>query len=208
VLAEIPRSRAGGLADRLVDATEALLAEEGLPGLGLRAIARRAGVTHGAPLRHYESLAALLSEVARRGFVRLTEAVDEEAGAVAPAAGPRELLSACARAYLRCAVASPDLFALMFRPDMLDFEHPGLARDSRAAFEQLVRHVRSAQDRGWQTGRDTRRLAGALWSSMHGLALLWAQGAFPAVVPGTSLDEALATTLDLVLADPEPRSTP
>lgn len=200
--------RAGlGLAERLVRATEELLEQEGLEGVTLRRVARHAGVTHGAPLRHYPRFSNLLAEVAARGFRMLSRAVDEAASQVAPGAGATARLVASAHAYVRCAVARPALFTLMFRPEVLDPAHPELARESVAAFEQVVRLVRAAQDAGWRTDTDTRRLAGALWASVHGLALLFAQGAYPAVVPGTRLDEAVATTLGLVLADAPPRRT-
>jgi AcrR family transcriptional regulator len=192
-----------GLAERLVGVAERILAEEGLEGVTLREVARRAGVTHGAPLRHYRGLATLLAEVAARGFRALSDAVDAAGAAVATGAGPEARLAAAARAYVRSAVANPARFALMFRPELLDAEHATLARESEASFAQLVRHVRAAQDAGWRTGHDTRRLAGALWAAVHGLATLWSQGAFQAAVPRTSLDEALAVTIDLALARPQ-----
>ena len=55
-----------------------MLDEQGLDGLTLRAIARRAGVSHGAPLRHFPTLAALLSAVAAQGFRELIAAVDAQ----------------------------------------------------------------------------------------------------------------------------------
>src|SRR6478736_4094345 len=42
--------------DRLVDTARAYLDAEGVEGIGLREIARRAGVSHGAPLRHFPTL--------------------------------------------------------------------------------------------------------------------------------------------------------
>ena len=50
--------------ERLVQVALALLADEGLEALTLRRIARRAGVSHGAPLRHFSSFSALRSEIA------------------------------------------------------------------------------------------------------------------------------------------------
>jgi hypothetical protein len=105
------------------------------------------------------------------------------------------------------AVAHPDLFALMFRPDDLDPENARYRRESSASFEELVRHVRAAQDAGWRAGRDTRLLAGCVWAAVHGLATLWSQGAFAGPVPGASLDAAVATTLELVLGDPQGETT-
>jgi hypothetical protein len=110
-------------------------------------------------------------------------------------------LEAAGRAYVDIAVASPDLFALMFRPGELDGSHSGLAHASRRAFEHLVRHVRAAQDAGWQSQRDTRVLGGSVWSVVHGLASLWSQGAFSGAVPGASLDDAVSITLEMVLGD-------
>jgi AcrR family transcriptional regulator len=194
------------LAERLVHVTEGLLAREGIEGITLRRIARDAGVTHGAPLRHYRSFGTLLAEVAARGFRALSAEVDREAGFLPPGAGPNARLAAAARAYLRSAVANPGLFALMFRPEVLDRAHEGYERDANESFEQLVRLVRASQDAGWHVAMDTRRLAGSLWASIHGLASLYAQGAYPSVVPGTSLEEALDAMLHVVFGTPLERS--
>jgi AcrR family transcriptional regulator len=198
-----PRS-AAHLADRLVDTTEAILAEAGLEGLSMREVARRAGVTHGAPLRHYASFAALLAEVAARGFRSLDEAVESAANDVAPGAGPTARLAAGARASLDCAIARPALFALMFRPELVDASHGSFAADSNAAFEQLVRLVRGAQDGGWRTTQDTRQLAGSLWASIHGLASLWSHGAYAIAVRNQSFDAALESLLELTIGETAP----
>ena len=49
---------------------------EGLDGIGLREIARRAELSHGAPGRHFPTLGALLAAVAAEGFRDLYAAVD------------------------------------------------------------------------------------------------------------------------------------
>ena len=91
------------------------LDEYGLEGLTLREIARRAGVSHGAPLRHFDSLAALCSVVATEAFEGLYGAV---ADAMATAGDePRTRLQAAGHAYVRFAVANPGAYSLMFRPD-------------------------------------------------------------------------------------------
>jgi len=190
------------LPTRLVAVTEDLLESEGLAGLSMREVARRAGVTHGAPLRHYRSFGALLAEVAAGGFRDLERAVDEAAGAVAPGSGATARLAAAARAYLDCAVKRPGRFAVMFRPELLDQTHPRFASDAPAAFEGLVRLVRGAQDAGWRPDAEPRRLAGALWASMHGLATLWIQNSYAAVVRVASLDDAVADVIDIVTGVP------
>jgi AcrR family transcriptional regulator len=197
-----PTARPEPLAGRLVKIAEELLEEEGLAGLSMREVARRAGVTHGAPLRHYKSFAALLSEVAAGGFRDLEAAVDEAAAAVVPGGGPTARLAAAARAYVACAVKRPGRFAVMFRPELLDVAHPGFARDGAAAFEQLVRIVRGAQDAGWRADAETRRLAGVLWAGVHGLATLWIQQSYAAVVRVSTLDEAVSDMIDHLMGVP------
>jgi len=192
VSAEDPR-------ERLIRTALEVLAEQGLEGLGLRSVARRAGVSHGAPLRHFASFADLLAEVAAHGFRLLSEASEKSAAQLAPGAGALARLRAGSRAYVECAVANPALFALMFRPELLDADNASYRRDGSAAFEPLVVQVRAAQDAGWHPHRDTRVLAGAVWASLHGLATLWAQGAFSSVISRASLDDALTTALELLL---------
>lgn len=196
------------LSERLVQAALRLLAEEGIEALTLRTLARRAGVSHGAPARHFRSLKDLRAEVAAHGFRLLSEAIEKCGAPLPPDAAPRERLRAAARAYVACALANPGLFALMFRTGDLDPSNASFARDSSAAFERLLDHVRAAQAAGWHPDRDARLLAGSLWASVHGLATLWAQGAFQGPVPHASLEDAIATTLELVDADPQPTRPP
>ena len=166
-------------------------------------VARRAGVSHSAPLRHFRNFADLLAAVAARGFALLSQSVEKSSAQVALGAGPIARLEAAGHAYVRVAVARPGLFALMFRPDELDLGNTEFQRESRAAFEHLVRHVRAAQDAGWRPTLETRLLAGSIWSAVHGLATLWSQGAFLGAVPDASLHDAVSTTLNLVLATKE-----
>ena len=194
------------LDERLVQVTLELLGREGLSGLSLRRIARHAGVSHGAPLRHFRSLAELLSEVAAQGFRLLSEAVEKSGAQLPPGTPAGERLAAAGRAYVESAVAHAGLFSLMFQPERLDWSYAPLLAESSAAFEQLVRHVRTAQDAGWRNTRSTRLLAGSVWAAVHGLATLWSQGALAGPVPGASLDTLVDTTLEGVLADPEGES--
>jgi len=197
-------ARSGSLDERLVDVAIELLALEGVESLTLRRIARRAGVSHGAPLRHFAGLADLHAEVAARGFRLLRDAVARSDEELPAGCGPLARLAAAGRAYVACAVEHPGLFALMFRAVAQDSPNPRLRRDSEQAFDQLLRRVRAAQDGGWHPRRDTRLLAGSVWASVHGLATLWTQGALAQPLSRASLDDALTTTLELALGAPAP----
>jgi len=198
------------LRERLVAVTLELIATEGIEALTLRRIARRAGVSHGAPHRHFASLAELLAEVAAHGFRLLSERIEKTAAELPPGTPPLARLAAAGRAYVHVAVEQPGLFALMFRPDRLAVDNPRFRSDADTAFEHLVRLVRAAQDAGWHAERDTRLLAGVAWSSMHGLASLWSQGAFTSAIPDATLEDALALGVAATLTPgPGPvRATP
>ena len=58
--------------------------------------------------------------------------------------------------------------------------------------------MRRVQATGWHPELDARVLAGAMWAAVHGLATLWLQGAYATAIPRASLDDALATTLELM----------
>jgi AcrR family transcriptional regulator len=193
--------------DRLLQAARDVLADEGLEGLTLRAIARRAGVSHGAPLRHFPTLASLLAALATEGFDRLVDTIDialaaaekAAADAGAPPPGARHRLGIAGRAYLRFAVADPGVFSVTFRPERIDISDPGYQAAGFRSFQQLVELVEAAQAEGWQPGVPTRDLAAVLWANVHGLATLALHGGLGAVAGPDPLDRLNALSSVLVL---------
>src|SRR5579862_9443874 len=65
----------GDLRNALIEAARAILEEESLAELSLRAVARKAGVSHAAPYRHFPNHEALLAELATEGFVELRQEI-------------------------------------------------------------------------------------------------------------------------------------
>src|SRR5690606_13152542 len=100
----------------LVRAGVELLEETGSADLGLRAIARRAGVSHGAPRRWFPTHKILLAAIAEVGLGDLaaTMRAAAEASEVADGAIP-----AVAAAYVDFAARRPAMFTLIFRHDLL-----------------------------------------------------------------------------------------
>lgn len=168
-----------GLRDRLVDVGVELLAREGPQSLTLREIARRAGVSHGAPRRHFPTHVELLSAIARRGFAELA---DRAAGALGDGtASPRAQLTALGRACLEFALVNPGMYELMFRHDLLESGHSGLLDTGLPLFGVLVDLVGRARP-----DVDARLVAGALWANLHGVAQLWSRGVLQ---PATGADD-------------------
>ncbi|UNO38815.1 TetR/AcrR family transcriptional regulator [Streptomyces sp. MST-110588] len=115
---------ARSLRERLIDVGVELVTAEGTASLGLREIARRAGVSHGAPRRYFPTHHSLLSAIARRGFADLHSRFE---AAVAGTAPPREQLEALGREYLTYAFERRGMYELMFRHDLLDSESGGIS---------------------------------------------------------------------------------
>lgn len=200
VAARAPDTRA-----RLVHAAARHLDEHGLVGLTLREIARASGVSHGAPLRHFDGLASLLAAVAAESFERLHGEVAAAVDGTVP--DPLARLRAAGRAYVAFAVARPGPFELMFRPELLDRSDERYVAASWAAFEQLRDLTAAAQATGWSAGADTLTLAGVLWAGVHGIAALWVQGSLPAATGAASVD-AFVDVFQLDLAHLPPGRNP
>src|SRR5262245_38580441 len=121
-------------AERLVAAAREMLDEQGLDGLTLRAVARRAHVSHNAPLKHFRSFAALLAAVAATGFRDLIGSVDAQLAALPSGADARTRLAASGRGYVLFATANPGVFNLMFRPERLDCDDRGYLEAGAESF--------------------------------------------------------------------------
>jgi len=97
-----PSYHHGELRPALLRAAARILEKEGRDAISLRDLARRAGVSHSAPYRHFADRQALLAALAEEGFALLAAALQGKPW--------REQ----AMAYLRFALANPERFRLMF----------------------------------------------------------------------------------------------
>ena len=186
-----------------------MLDESGLDGLTLRAIARQAGVSHGAPRNHFPTLGSLLAAVAASGFRDLIAAVDRHVGALDDHADARQRLAASGRGYVDFAVTNPGVFSVMFRPERLDCSDPAYQEAAIASFGQLAGLVAEAQAAGYRPDVDTTQLASVVWSTAHGLAALWIDGGGSMPGAGDGLDHLVALSQSIVFGpDLAPIATP
>jgi AcrR family transcriptional regulator len=175
---------------QLVAAARAHLNAQGLEGLTLREVARAAGVSHGAPLRHFSGLSSLLSAVAADAFDELVAKVLQHVDAAT--ADPLQRLRAAGKGYLEFAIANPGPYELMFRPERLDRTESDYLRSSLAAFDQLAILTVAAQVTGWRANLEPAVLTGVLWAGVHGVASLWIQGSLPIATNSNELDQFLS----------------
>lgn len=155
------------LKEACVQAAREVIAEHGVENLSLRDVARRLGVSHQAPYKHYPSRDHLLAEVVRRCFQGFAEHLDARERFEAPEAD----LESMGRQYLNYAARHPLEYRLMFgTPWPQAAEHPSLVKDARHAFD-LLRGVLRRVHGDAPSKRVLIDLdALFIWSSMHGLA--------------------------------------
>jgi len=148
----------GDLRNGLLQAARAILEEESLSALTLRAVARKAGVSHAAPYRHFPNHEALLVELSIEGFDELREAIAEAAKAQGTES---DKIATIGAAYMRFVAQRPALARLMFGGQLPN-------RDQFPSLEQKADAI------GAEIGaalHDTA-LGLAVWSAIHGLAML------------------------------------
>ena len=100
----------GSLRTALLQEARRVLGEEGTQALTIRGLAKRVGVSHSAPLRHFADRDALLDALAAEGFDELTavlRAADDEDDL-------RARLSVYAHGHVRFALDNGPLMELMF----------------------------------------------------------------------------------------------
>lgn len=188
----------GDLATALERATVEILAETGKPGVSLRAVARRAGVSHNAPYHHFGDRQGLLKAAAATG---LREMLDTMTAARNATDDPRDQLLRVGFAYAEYAAAHPALFEIIFDPEVCDPREPNPVTGplAEANDEFLTDTVRGALSPGAAEDR-VRATAAALWGAVHGLAILVANGH----LPGDVVRPGLESLLDLRLPGAPP----
>jgi AcrR family transcriptional regulator len=164
----------GNLRKALLDAGVALIGEVGPKAFTIREVARRAGVSHNAPYRHFLDKDELLEAIALEGFERLTAAMKKRSVAGATAA---ERLRLCGCGYVDFALRWRHHFLVMF-----DLPSRGLPRHytvGENAFQTLLGFIIEAQKEGALPEGDPHPLALMAWSMVHGIAKLAISGNLP-----------------------------
>jgi AcrR family transcriptional regulator len=182
----------GNLRQALLEAARDLINEAGIEKLNLREVARRAGVTTGAPYHHFADKAELVFALARQSLEDLDHASQ---AALEGIDEPREQLRAIGVAYVLYAVDHPAEFRLMFRPEMgapLDYADPETAPVFRILL-RVVTACRAAAGIQGNEGRDAAAISA--WSLVHGLASLLVDGPLARMRTNREQVHALAVSI-------------
>ncbi len=150
----------------LAAALDLIRQKGGSHGFTLREVARRAGVSHTAPYRHFRDKNDLLGAIAGEGFLRLATPPGRRCqGLVSSPAVAKRCPRVC---RVRVGSARPVMFSVDF-----DGELPCSAKPAAQAFlETEVALVGDCSQFGPMRAGDPLSAARIVWAQVHGIAEL------------------------------------
>lgn len=189
------RTKPQPLREELVDAALKLVEANGIEGFSMREAARMAGVSSGAPYRHYKDNDALLRAAACR-VVQLISEVQREAAARYDV--PALRFRAIGTASVRFAVEHPELFRLANDRRYLLHDDP----ETKVQLDSMRKAVRVALDLSAKDGAFDEEQAPALIqltveSATYGLARLFLDGHLPCSGPAEA-EQVAESVLNLL----------
>src|SRR5688500_6239892 len=185
----------GDLRRTIIETAMAMLHEDKGWQFTLREVARRAGVSHAAPYKHFPDKASLLAEMALLGFDRLHEAMTTTK--LKRSNSLRDEFFAIGRSYVESGTSNPGLYRLMFSAEAGKAMDVHLSERALAVFGVVIELLERGQTEGVLRRRDVRGRAAACWAQMHGITMLTMEGLFQLEKVGPNpLDAALTTLLE------------
>lgn len=165
----------GDLHQEILCAACELLEEHNIASLSFRQVAKKVGVSHTAPYRHFKDKEGLLAGIAGVGFKQLTAQMAEAVAVNID--DPAAQLQEAAHGYVNMALKHPQCTQLMFSGILpCDDTYPELKASGDTAFDGLKSIIEEGQSSGVFIKGDVEALALAAWSTIHGLATLIISG--------------------------------
>lgn len=168
----------GHLREALIEAAVQLIEEQGLEKLSMRETAKRAGVSPGAPFRHFTTRTALLTAVAEQATERLLLEVQEVLQNTVQEP-PLVRFATIGRAYLKWASTYPTHFRIISERPLIEYDSSDKLIHSNAAIRNLMQQLlREA----FGDQMDAHNQALALITAralVYGLARMVVDGHFP-----------------------------
>jgi AcrR family transcriptional regulator len=169
----------GDLRRVLIDAALRLAEEGGVDQISVREAARRAGVSPGAPFRHFETRDALMTAVAEEAQRRFRVEI-ETALAEAPGHDPLSRFRSFGLAYLRWAMRNPAHFEIISTGRYFDHDGAaGLSRDNAELIATTERLLNEALTLGQLGPSDLKTIQIAGRALVYGFARMNIDGHFP-----------------------------
>ena len=168
----------GSLRQALIDAALAIAREDGVDQVTVREAGKRAGVSSGAPFRHFPTKTALMTAVAEEAMRRFRAGISVEldkAGQLDPLSRFRAL----GVAYLRWVIDNPTHFEIISMRRAIDFDASetlvGINDEIR---DLMVRILEDARAAGQLRKADIEGVPLQARALVYGLARMWIDGQF------------------------------
>src|SRR3954447_6819115 len=190
----------GDLRRVLIDAALQLVGEGGPEAVSVREAARRAGVSPGAPFRHFSSRDALMQAVAEEAQRRFRAEI-EASLAEAPAGDPLGRFRRLGLAYLRWAMRNPTHFEIISSRRFFDHDKAaGVSQDNAELIDLTERTLAEAFAQGQLRAPDLKRVQIAGRALVYGFARMNIDGHFPRWgVTGAEAERTAEGILDLFI---------
>jgi AcrR family transcriptional regulator len=165
----------GNLKNALIAAGMKIISKEGLGGLSLRKVAKKAGVSPTAPYAHFKDKQALIAAISTLGYHHL---YDQLTSTVSLHVGdPQSMLIEVGWSYVQFALSDPERFKVMFSGILeQEKDYPEFREMALKNFELLVTLVVGCQEAGLLTPGPADMIAVRLWSVVHGFVTLLLEG--------------------------------
>ncbi len=165
----------GNLREAILSESMSWIKKKGVESLSLREIAKKLGVTHSAPNKHFAKKEELLASLIEAGFIQFKKALLE--GKKDMDKHPREAFIAMGKSYLRFANENPEMYRLMFSNNIEDMtNYPACEKAGLESFDVLLSSVITLQERGLLRDGDPKSIAFLIWSFTHGYVMLVQDG--------------------------------
>jgi AcrR family transcriptional regulator len=163
----------GDLKPALLKAARELLDEEGEIGVGVRAVARKVGVSHAAPVNHFKDRRALLTALTAELIDDVRVDIDKRLADISK--DPVARIEAIANAFIDYGALHPNRYSLLWRYDVVDHESEMMRSRSDLIYDLICDEIDTLTS-GRKVDRDT--IAIGLWSMVHGYIDLKIVGMF------------------------------
>ena len=194
----------GDLRRALIEAALQLAEQGGAATVSVREAARRAGVSPGAPFRHFPSRDALMNAVAEEAQRRFRAEI-EAALAEVPASNltnnPLGRFRCLGLAYLRWAMKNPTHFEIISSRRFFDHDkEAGVSQDNAELIDLTERTLAEAFAQGQLRSADLKQVQIAGRALVYGFARMNVDGHFPRWgVAGADAERTAEAILDLFI---------
>jgi AcrR family transcriptional regulator len=184
----------GDLKTAILDAAEEMIASEPIEMISMRALARKAGVSPGAPYHHFEDRSALILGLCQRGFQRLFDKLSKDTSVPD--------LSQLIVGYMAFVDENPALYQLMFSPEATIGDHKDALHPFARPVSELLDASLLATNANLSEDQQ-REVAAAIWCFMHGVVTLGMATPLKVRLDETSLQEFAARSVRKLITPAE-----